>query len=197
MEPGGWTLLSENCLPGNKAIDPGETVTLNFTLVNNGTVATTNLVGTLRAADGVTQPTAPAIFGVTQPGGVPVTQPFTFTASGNCGDILTVTLDLQDDATIYPPVSFAIPLGVSDGQGGYTCCHIPDGVGDLDGDGDTDQSDFGLFQICLTATGVTAPAECQSARMDLDLDVDQADLVMFMRCHTQTGTAADPSCRNP
>jgi hypothetical protein len=44
-------------------------------------------------------------------GGPAVTRPFSFTASGNCGDVITATLQLQDGASNLGTVSFAVRLG--------------------------------------------------------------------------------------
>jgi len=68
-------------------------------------------------------------------------------------------------------------------------------AGDLDRDGDVDQIDFGLFQVCLNAGGipVTNPA-CADARLDEDDDVDQGDLFAFLRCLSGANVPADPDC---
>jgi hypothetical protein len=81
--------------------------------------------------------------------------------------------------------------------GGEPVCSLLS-LGDFDGDGDTDQEDFGLFQACFTGTAIpqTDPA-CLRALMDADMDVDQADLTMFLKCHTRQGLPAEPGCRNP
>jgi len=53
---------------------------------------------------------------------------------------------------------------------------------DLDGDGDVDLSDFGLFQVCLSGTGISYPAGCQAADANSDGAVDQIDFASFMEC---------------
>jgi len=55
------TLVAENCPVANGAIDPGETVTLDFALKNTGSLDTTNLVATLLATNGVTLSDGPKI----------------------------------------------------------------------------------------------------------------------------------------
>jgi hypothetical protein len=102
-------IVSETC--ANNAVDPGETVTLNFGLANIGTANTTNLVATLQSAAGLISPSAPQSYGVLAAGGPAVTRPFSFTASGKCGDIITATLQLQDGASNLGTVSFAVRLG--------------------------------------------------------------------------------------
>jgi hypothetical protein len=72
---------------------------------------------------------------------------------------------------------------------------VPRFAGDLDHDGDVDQTDFGLFQACLTGPGLF-PTEttCQDARLDEDVDVDQEDLRIFEACLRGSNVPADPNC---
>ena len=107
----GATLLGESCLPTNGAIDPGATVTVNFTLQNVGTGSTTNLVATLLATNGVTAPSAPQTYGAIVAGGGMATQPFSFTATGTCGSNLTATLQLQDGTINRGTAAFNLQLG--------------------------------------------------------------------------------------
>jgi hypothetical protein len=68
--------------------------------------------------------------------------------------------------------------------------------GDMDGDWDVDQSDFGLFQACLSGSGnpQTDPA-CARARLDGDSDVDGDDLALFLRCFSGAGIRGNPNCK--
>lgn len=68
-------------------------------------------------------------------------------------------------------------------------------VGDFDGDGDADQSDFAHIQACLTGSGdpVTDP-DCHDCRLDRDVDVDQDDLQIFIDCMSGADVPADPDC---
>jgi hypothetical protein len=69
--------------------------------------------------------------------------------------------------------------------------------GDFDFDGDVDQADFGIFQLCLSGMGIaqTDPT-CAEARLDADNDVDQSDFAVFLRCMSGTSVRADPNCAN-
>ncbi|GMU24091.1 MAG: hypothetical protein AMXMBFR13_41680 [Phycisphaerae bacterium] len=68
--------------------------------------------------------------------------------------------------------------------------------GDLDRDGDVDQSDFGILQRCLSGPGFTQEApDCLVARLDEDLDVDQADFGLLQRCMSGSRIPASPECR--
>lgn len=102
-------LATETC--PNNAVDPGETVTMDFALINTGSANTTNLVATLQASGGITSPSAAQTYGALTAGGSAVNRPFTFTASGTCGGTITATLQLQDGAANLGTVTFNILLG--------------------------------------------------------------------------------------
>ena len=104
---------AENCVPANGAADPAETVTVNFSLNNTGTGATSSLVATLQNTGGLTPGTVSQSYGVIAAAGT-TSRAFTFTVSGGaaCGSTITPTLQLQDGATNLGTVSFTIRLGV-------------------------------------------------------------------------------------
>ena len=107
----GTMLLAEGCSPTNGVIDPDETVIVAFTLMNSGGKATTNLVATLLATNGVTAPGNPQTYGVLAASGGTATQPFTFTAAGACGGTVTAVLQLQDGANSLGTVTTTFTLG--------------------------------------------------------------------------------------
>lgn len=104
-------VLAESFVPANGAVDPGETVTLPFTLLNGGGAATQNLTATLLSTPGVT-PVGPATqgYGAIAAGGNE-TRPFTLTAQGACGSKLAAVLQLSDGAEDHGRVEFEITLG--------------------------------------------------------------------------------------
>jgi hypothetical protein len=106
-------LVAESCTATNGAIDPDETVTMLFTLKNTGLADPTNLVVTLLATNGVVSPSGPQTYGALIAGGTGVSEPFTFTATGVCGDSITATLQLQDGGADLGTVSVSLPLGVT------------------------------------------------------------------------------------
>ncbi len=63
---------------------------------------------------------------------------------------------------------------------------------DLDFDGDADQSDFGLFQRCLSGTGVTCSPICSPADLDANGAVDYVDFNLFWPC--LAGSDQLPGC---
>lgn len=113
IAPAGSAISTESCVTGNSAVDPGETVTVNLSLQNVGTANTSNLVATLQATGGVNNPSGPQSYGALTFGGPSVAQPFTFTASGACGGIVTATLALQDGVTNLGTVNFVFTLGTA------------------------------------------------------------------------------------
>jgi hypothetical protein len=108
---------AENCLPANAAVDPAETVTINLGLMNQGGVASTDLVATLLNTGGVTPITTSQNYGQINPVGNQ-TRPFTFRASGTCGGTITATLQLQDGLLDLGTVNYVLRLGVSQNAGG-------------------------------------------------------------------------------
>jgi subtilisin-like proprotein convertase family protein len=109
----GSTLIAESCPPETDAIDPGETVTVDFSLKNVGTANTTNLVATLQSTGGVTSPSGAQNYGVLMVGGPSVTRSFTFTADSllTCGDDIIATLQLQDGTNNLGTVTFTLATG--------------------------------------------------------------------------------------
>ena len=77
-------LKSESFLPGNGAIDAGETASVDFTLRNTGTAGTTNLVATLVSSGGVLNPSGPQTYGAIPAGGS-ATRTFSFRADPSIG----------------------------------------------------------------------------------------------------------------
>ena len=104
-------LTAESCVSTNGAVDPNETVTMNFTLRNVGLANTANLVATLLATNGVTSPSGAQNYGALIVGGSAVTQAFSFTAVGGCGSNIIATLALTDGVTNLGNLTFTIPLG--------------------------------------------------------------------------------------
>jgi hypothetical protein len=70
--------------------------------------------------------------------------------------------------------------------------------GDLDRDGDVDQSDFGQLQACLTGPNVPQmlPA-CLAARLDGDDDIDGADITILQECLSGPNIPGDRTCAHP
>ena len=109
LTPSGYSIVSESC--PNGAVDPGETVTLSFGLMNLGLGSAANLTATLLATNGVILPSGQQIYG-TLASGATISMPFSFTAIGACGGAINPTLLLQDGQVALGTVSFSLPLGL-------------------------------------------------------------------------------------
>jgi len=108
----GSALLAESAVPTNGVIDPGETVTLSFSLKNVGGLNATNLVATLLATNGVSPLGSPQTYGSLAGGGLAASRVFAFTVDGTCGGTISPVLQLQDGARNLGTVSFSFTLGV-------------------------------------------------------------------------------------
>ncbi len=109
----GTTAVTADSCNSNMTLDPNEIVTVNFGLLNNGGsgASTTNLVATLQATGGVTNPSGPQNYGAVVAGQPAVTRPFTFTVNATCGGTVTATLQLQDGATNFGTRTFTFTVG--------------------------------------------------------------------------------------
>lgn len=109
--PSSSNLVSEACSPGNGAMDPGETVSVNFALQNTGNLSVSNVVATLLATGGVSVPSGAQSYGTLSANGGAATNSFTFTANGTCGDPIIATLQLSTNSVFYRTVPFGLRLG--------------------------------------------------------------------------------------
>ena len=111
----GVLMISESGLQ-NRAIDPGETVSLSLGLQNVGSASTSaGLTATLQASGGVTPLGATQkVYGVLVPAGPARSNTFSFVANGVSGGTVTATLQLQDGAVNLGMVNFTFNFpGVS------------------------------------------------------------------------------------
>ena len=107
--PAGTALLSESG-PVNNNIDPGETVSMLFAFRNASGTNTQNLIGTLLATNGISNPSGPQNFGALAVHGPSVSRPYTFTANATNGQTITATFLFQDGnaPTNLAVVSFVV-----------------------------------------------------------------------------------------
>lgn len=115
VQSAGVVLVAESGSPTNGAVDPYETVTVNWSLANVGSAPTTNLTATLLTSNGVYYPSAAQNFGVIPAGGM-VTRPFTFTPAGTCGGSVTGLLQLVDGTANMGTVAQTFRLGATQTQ---------------------------------------------------------------------------------
>jgi uncharacterized repeat protein (TIGR01451 family) len=105
-------IVAENCLPANQALDPGETVSVSFTLRNlaTGVAGASNATATLVAGGGVAAPDGPRSYGTLAPGGQ-ATRTFMFIADGPCGNIVTPRLELVSENASLMAVTTNFQIG--------------------------------------------------------------------------------------
>jgi hypothetical protein len=117
------------------------------------------------------------------------------------GDAQTITIAYPGIAghpcgTYQGQITVSDPSAINDPQILTVTVHVQSVKPDFDCDGDVDQSDFGVFQACLTGSGVPQqnPA-CFAARLECsDTDVDAGDFVLFQECISGPNIPADPNC---
>ena len=107
-----WNESAKTCGSGNGVIDPGETVSINLVLRNFSPGAAGNLKATLQNTGGVLAASAPQTYGALSFNDGAQARPFTFTADSSLhgGDIVTLTLALDDGTTSLAPVSIPVVL---------------------------------------------------------------------------------------
>ena len=106
-------LVEECSSAANGAPDPGEVVTMSFSLRNVGSGLTTNLVATLLGGGGVTPLSGPQTYGVISPVGPAVAREFelAISSAAACGSDVVATFALDDNGSDLGTVSFTIRTG--------------------------------------------------------------------------------------
>jgi uncharacterized repeat protein (TIGR01451 family) len=116
--------------PVNGLIDPGETVTVAFSLANVGSLDTVNLKAALEATGGVLSPSGIQSYGTLVHQGPSTSQSFTFTSGAAQGASLVATLKLQDErpgvTNQLPAVAFTFVPPVLSGWVNTNGMTIPD-----------------------------------------------------------------------
>ncbi|HOW71890.1 MAG TPA: hypothetical protein PKY77_14920 [Phycisphaerae bacterium] len=67
---------------------------------------------------------------------------------------------------------------------------------DTDADGDVDQRDFGVYQLCFAGGGGGILGGCRCFDADGDGDVDTTDFEEFQACFSGPAVPADPACND-
>jgi len=119
----------------------------------------------------------------------------TINLTGGIGSVVTGACCLNDASCIETDLTSCTE------QGGHwqpgvascddvTCCPYP--FADADKDGDVDQEDFAMFQVCFTNVGGGVPVGCECLNRDGDSDIDSADFVQFSACYSGPNVPAVP-----
>lgn len=98
------TIVAESHAPANGKIEPGETIELEVTLINNGSQNGENVQATLTGPPGFTGFTTDQAYGLLPPT-TPMTRSFIFALEGDCGEGLPLQLSVTADggfARIFP-----------------------------------------------------------------------------------------------
>ena len=108
-------------------------------------------------------------------------------------------VDVQIPATGEVHIRFAVipEAGFTSGYGYYIDDIQVEVIyhrSDWDHDGDVDQSDFGLFQACISGPAVPLQPGCEAQDLDGDDDVDLTDFGLFQRCLTGSSGIPDFDC---
>ncbi len=109
----GVQVAAESC-GANSSPDPGETVTINVSLQNTGSLPTQHLIVSLLAAGGVADPGPAQVYGAMPVNGTAVTRPFTFTVAPNvlCGSVLSLSFQLNDGNSNLGQLTLPMQTGV-------------------------------------------------------------------------------------
>jgi subtilisin-like proprotein convertase family protein/subtilisin family serine protease len=95
---------------GNGAVDPSEMVTVSLALKNEGGATDDNVVATLLGNSKVAVSSGPQNYGTLAPG-MSVSRDFTFTALGEIGETMFLTLQLNDSSSSAGTVAFPVTIG--------------------------------------------------------------------------------------
>ena len=120
------------------------------------------------------------------------------TTGSSSGESDTITISYTAES--LPPGTHEATITVTSAEAGNSpqsvtvLLTLAPKPGDLDGDDDVDQADFGLFQVCYTGPGIPPSLPCLSRDLDQDNDVDQDDFGVFQACVSGPNQPADPQC---
>ncbi|MFN2529825.1 MAG: proprotein convertase P-domain-containing protein [Pyrinomonadaceae bacterium] len=135
LQTGAAAITAESCAAPNNALDPGETVTMDLPIINNGGLGatTTNLVASLQTTGGVASPSGPQTYGAVAQGSPATVRSFTFTVSASCGNVVDITLQLQDGATDYGTIVYSLRTGTlgASSPATYTTGNIATAIPDV------------------------------------------------------------------
>ena len=92
----------------------------------------------------------------------------------------TATITVSDPAAQTPVETVSVLLQVK--------TVLPD----LDQDGDVDQTDFGMLQVCYAQTGISPG--CEAANFNHDTVIGTADFAAFHGCLSGSGVVASHAC---
>ncbi len=108
--PAGFNVTSGNVV-NDAFVQPGETVSVAFSIRNDGAANLAGVTASLLGAGGVLSPSAPVTLGALNTGATGVAS-FDFTATGALGATIQPMIELRDNGTFIGAVAFPITLGI-------------------------------------------------------------------------------------
>ncbi len=165
-------LIAESCTP-NSAIDPGETVSVDLALRNEGSLNAVDISARLLATGAVVGPSAAQSYGELLVNGVPVSRPFTFQAAGACGTEGLAIFEIKEGLNFLGYVTNKFTLGnttlVMVGGNNPSALTIP--LSGNSGTASTYPSTISLAGINGTIAGMTVTLSNLSHANPDDLDI--------------------------
>lgn len=127
----GMSLQAEYCDPPSGAIDPGEIVTVNFTIQNVGALSIPNLEVSMQSNSQILPANAEAVsFGSVAPN-ASATRSFSFKAFGACGSKVQASLACKSGTEALETLTYELSLGSakleSEAFDGVTAPNLPTG----------------------------------------------------------------------
>lgn len=133
LSAGTPTITTESCGTSNNSPDPGEQITVNLALQNDGAGSTNDLTATLQSTNGITSLTNSQSYGAIASGGS-ANRSFTFKVDSNlaCGSTVTLTFNLSDGTNNFGTVTRTYTTGLlqqtaSESFDGVTAPALPAG----------------------------------------------------------------------
>ena len=108
----GSALVTESCNPPNGAVDPGEPVTLSFSVRNMGALTSTNMIGTLVPGNGIGTAGPAQSYGAVATGAT-VSRAFSLIVTSACGSAISPALHLQDGLLDLGTLTNYLQVGVA------------------------------------------------------------------------------------
>lgn len=112
------SILQEECVPPNHAIDPDERVTISLSLLSTNASKLTNLLATLISETFLTEVSDPQVYSDVLSGTPTALKEFTFRAGGICGQGLNLRFRLTSGAQRLGVLNYTTHFGTDSGD----CC---------------------------------------------------------------------------
>lgn len=115
-------------------------------------------------------------------------------------EIATATHSAYTDTGLVPETTYQYEVSSVNGEGVESAKSAPilvtlaSSPADFDRDGDVDDVDATLFEVCNSGPATPYAEGCNGKDLDADGDVDQSDFGIVQRCFSGAAAPADPDC---